>query len=92
MEEPAGFDLRTVEVEPGGARIYHEAEWRDSIVVVARGQIELECLGGSRYGVERGAVLWLVGLPLRALHNGGAEPAVLVAFSRAMSFDRGSRL
>ena len=82
MEESVGFDLRTVEVEPGGARMYHEAEWRDSIVVVARGAIELECLGGSRYALERGAVLWLVGLPLRALRNGGADTAVLVAFSR----------
>ena len=82
MNDQPGFDLRAVEVEPGEARIYDEAEWRDALVVVARGQIELECVGGSRYGAERGAVLWLVGLPIRALHNGGAEPAVLVALSR----------
>ena len=27
-------------------------------------------------------MLWLVGLPLRALHNHGREPAVMVAFTR----------
>jgi hypothetical protein len=27
-------------------------------------------------------VLWLVGQPLRALHNRGREPALLVAVSR----------
>ena len=32
--------------------------------------------------LARGAVLWLVGLPLRALHNVGRHPAVIVAVSR----------
>jgi hypothetical protein len=52
------------------------------MVVIARGEIELECLGGSRLRLERGTVLWLVGLPLRALHNGGQEAALLLAVSR----------
>ena len=37
---------------------------------------------GSRLRLERGTVLWLVGLPLRALHNGGVEAALLLAVSR----------
>jgi hypothetical protein len=79
---PRSFELRTVEVPPGTERLYEEAEWRDAIVVIARGEIELECVGGSRLRLERGTVLFLVGLPLRALRNGGAEGALLLAVSR----------
>ena len=69
-------------VAPGRTRAYDEAEWSDAVVVVARGWIELEGLSGARRTFERGTVLWLVGLPLRALHNHGREPAVMVAFTR----------
>ena len=69
-------------VAPGRTRAYDEAEWSEAVVVVARGRIELEGLSGARWTFERGAVLWLVGLPLRALHNHGREPAVMVAFTR----------
>jgi hypothetical protein len=76
------FLFRAVALEPGVARIYNEAEWHDSIVVVGRGEIELEQLDGARCRFGRGDVLWLVGLPLRSLHNRGEETAVLVAVSR----------
>jgi hypothetical protein len=79
---PAAFRLHVVAVAPGGRRRYEAAEWRDALVVVERGSIELEtdCDGTRRF--ERGDVLWLAGLPVRALHNRGAVPAVLVAVSR----------
>ena len=77
------FDVRVVEVPPGGARAYEEAEWADALVVVERGEIELDCRGGSRPRFAGGAVLWLGGLPVRALRNPGPVPAVLVAVSRA---------
>jgi hypothetical protein len=82
MEAPSGFEIRTVEVEVGIERIYNEAEWRDALVVVTHGVIELESVGGDASRFERGAVLCLVGLPLRALRSRGTEPAVLVAISR----------
>jgi quercetin dioxygenase-like cupin family protein len=82
MDTPLGFEVRAVEVEPGAHRIYHEGEWSDAIVAVTRGEIEVECLGGARYRFRRGDLLWLTGLPLRALHNRGGEPALLVAVSR----------
>ena len=82
MASQLGFAVRRVAVAPGRERPYDEAEWRGALVVLARGRIELEGLSGSRLSVERGAVLWLVGLPLRALHNRGAEPTVIVAFTR----------
>jgi hypothetical protein len=83
MEPPPGFELRAVWVEAGGDRIYNEAEWRDALVVVARGEIELECRGGSRHRLVLGDVVWLSGLPLRAIHNRRPERALLVAISRS---------
>lgn len=79
---PPAFDVRVVTLAPGGERAYDDAEWWDAIVAVERGELELECLGGGRRSFERGSVLWLDGLPLRALRNSGREPVLLVAVSR----------
>jgi hypothetical protein len=81
-EIPPAFVRREVLVAPGLERIYDESEWWDALVVVARGALELECVSGRRCCFEAGAMLWLVGLPLRALHARGDEPAVLIAVSR----------
>ena len=79
---PPCFAARRVVVAPGVARPYEEAEWVDAVVVVERGEIELECTRGGRRRFRAGDVLWLVGLPLRALHCCGNCPAVLLAVSR----------
>jgi hypothetical protein len=76
------FVLRAVAVAPGCRRVYDEAEWRDALVVVRRGEIELECLSGASHRFSRGDLLSLNRLPLRALRNRGPEPALLVAVSR----------
>jgi hypothetical protein len=80
--EPPAFECRAVAFEPGGVRIYNEAEWRDAIVVVGSGEIELEALSGNRERFQCGDVLCFAGLPLRSLHNRGPERAVLVSVSR----------
>jgi hypothetical protein len=82
---PPAFQLRLLAVAPGGERAYDEAEWRDALVVVERGEIELESATGDLQRFVRGDVLWLVGLPLRALRNKGHEIAVLAAVSRRLS-------
>ena len=82
MEVPSGFEVRAVAVEAGVERIYNEAEWRDALVVVTRGEIELESHSGDSCRFGRGSVLCLAGLPVRALRSRGSEPAVLVAVSR----------
>ncbi|CAN5505008.1 hypothetical protein BH20ACT2_BH20ACT2_05930 [soil metagenome] len=79
---PPSFALKVVVVAPGTARTYDEAEWRDALVLVEHGRVELECCAGGRTGFGRGDLFWLAGLPLRALHNLGPEPAVLCAISR----------
>lgn len=84
---PAGVRRRLFVIAPGCRLAYDRAEWRDAIVVVEHGEVDLECTepdcpNGGRHRFTRGAVLWLDGLPLRGLHNPGTEPAVLTAVSR----------
>src|ERR687897_650965 len=64
---PPEYEVREIGLDSGCVRAYDEAEWRDALVVVERGEIELECVRGARLRLGDGAVLWLVGLPLRAL-------------------------
>ena len=82
-ELPPGFELELVSVEPGATRPYRDDDWWDSLVVIEHGAVELECVRGGRRRFEAGAVMWLVGLPLVALHNPGPEPALLAAVSRS---------
>lgn len=63
-------------------RAYHEREWRDSLVVVEKGSIELETMSGARLRLGSGAISYLMGLPLRELHNRGSVPAILAVISR----------
>ena len=78
-----GFVRRTVVLDPGVSRPSHDAEWRDAIVMVECGDVELECAAGGRRRFAAGAVLWLTGIDIRVLHNVGAEPVVLVAIARS---------
>jgi hypothetical protein len=79
------FARRVLVVAPGRAHAYDAADWHDALVVVEGGEIELEGRDGGRECFASGAVLWLTGLPLRALWNRGREPAVLVAVSRRLT-------
>jgi hypothetical protein len=76
------FDRRTITIAPGRSRAYDEHEWRDAIVVIERGPVEVEGARGSRLRFLRGDILWLQGLPLRAIHNPGREQAVLITIRR----------
>ena len=76
------FTRRTVALPAGGVLPYQESEWEDALVVVAQGLIELEGMSGRRWCFARGAMLWLTDLPLSAIHNPGADTAVLCAISR----------
>jgi hypothetical protein len=78
---PPAFRVRTVAVGPQ-ARPFREVEWRDELVLVERGEVELEGVSGARCRFGPGDLLCLSGLALRALRSSGGEPAVLVAVSR----------
>jgi hypothetical protein len=75
-------DVRVFAIAPGCERAFDAAEWRDALVVVERGGIELECLSGRRWRFEQGDIICLVALALRALCNEGHQVAVLSAVSR----------
>jgi hypothetical protein len=79
---PPGFQVRRIVIDCGAEQAYDETEWVDAIVLVEEGEIELECVQGSRHRFGRGDVIWLVGLPLRVLRCAGPGPAILVAVSR----------
>lgn len=83
--ETGGFAQRVLTLPPGQSRPYAPAEWVDAIVLVATGVVEVEGASGSRQSFERGDLLWLTGLPVRALHNTSDRPAVLVAVSRPVT-------
>ena len=81
---PPRFRLRAVTLAPGASRPFRAEEWADALVVVERGDVELECEAGVRRRFSAGAVMWLQGMDLRALHNPGAEDTVLSAVSRRL--------
>ena len=82
---------REFTLSAGEARAYDETEWRDSLVVVERGEIHLEGANGENLRLRRGAVVWLTGLALVALHNRGPDPALIVAVSRRSRPDDGGK-
>ncbi|MGQ0848853.1 MAG: hypothetical protein ACT4OP_07000 [Actinomycetota bacterium] len=76
------YRVRVVVVAGGTERVIDQGEWDDTLLVVERGEIELECRSGSRRRFSVGSTLWLVGLRLRAMVNPHAVPAHLIAVSR----------
>jgi hypothetical protein len=73
---------RTVILQPGDGLEYVAADWADTLVVVERGQLELECRSGRQARFAAGAVLTMVGLPVCRLRNPGPQPLVLSAITR----------
>ena len=76
------FVRTTLILAPGRALAYDPEEWRDAIVFVTAGQIELECEEGMVACFGRGSIVCLAELPLRAVRSTGATPARLVSISR----------
>ena len=78
----AGFSVREIPVGPLEECVYDEADWRDALVIVERGTIELEWVHGARRQFVEGDPLSLSPLGLKLLRNPGPVPAVLSATSR----------
>lgn len=79
---PPHCRLRIVAVPPLSELAYEAREWRGALVVVERGELELETVRGVTCRFGDGDVLWLEGLSLRALRNRGTETVLLAAVSR----------
>lgn len=76
------FVTRLVVIEPSRSHRYVPDDWLDALVVVEFGEIELECAGSRALRFGAGEVLWLAGLPVRALRNRGMTPTGLLVVGR----------
>jgi quercetin dioxygenase-like cupin family protein len=83
---PPGFARRALAIAPGEERAAETAAWGDALVVIERGQVELERRGGTQARFGRGDMLWVGAGSLRALRNPGRELALLVAVFRIDDF------
>ena len=79
---PSSFERRKVVLPPGSSRPFVDEEWRDALVTVESGELELECVRGGRRRFADGAILWFSDLGLRTIRNRGTVPTVLLAISR----------
>ena len=86
---PRNFRLRTLTLQPRDAIDYRGADWADALVVVERGELEIECHSGARARFPEGAILIFAGLALRRLLCAGSRPLVLSALSRNQPADCG---
>jgi hypothetical protein len=77
-----GYEQRRVVIAPSAQLPSQAHEWRDALVVLEQGRLEVECVGGNLETFDRGAVLCLAWLPLRLLRSTGGEPAVVLAVRR----------
>ena len=74
------FLRRVIELAPD-QELSGLAAWRDAIVFLTDGEIEVVCVAGGRRRFTRGAILCPTPT-VRLLRNSGAEPARLIAISR----------
>jgi hypothetical protein len=79
---PENFRLCMVILQPRDAVEWPPADCADALIVVERGELEVELRSGTRAWFREGAILVLAGLPLRRLRNPGRTPLVLSALSR----------
>jgi hypothetical protein len=84
--ESPSFAARSHELAAGSVLAYDPATWRDAIVFVTSGAVELEDESGRRCRFECGAVVCLDGTCLRLLRNPDrARPTRLLAIRRRLT-------
>lgn len=84
---PKNFRLRTVILQPADAIDYQRAAWLDTLVVVERGELEIECHSGARARFREGAIVVFAGQAVLRLRNASSAPLVLSALSRVRVAD-----
>jgi hypothetical protein len=79
---PAWFERRVVTIGPGETLDDGDWGWRDEIVSVEAGALDIVGPDGDVLHLDVGAVLWLDGVPHVALRGAGEGPTVLAAIRR----------
>lgn len=75
------FLRRVIELAPGEELQVDARIWRDAIVFLEIGEVELTCVAGECRRFATGATLCLAA-PVRVVRNCGADGARLLAISR----------
>jgi hypothetical protein len=78
------FDRRVVVLGSGEARPHDPDEWRDALVVVEHGAVEVEDDAGGRTRFGPGAVVTLDRVAAVSLRNPGPDAAVLRVVARRL--------
>jgi hypothetical protein len=78
------FDRRVVVIGPGETRTLEPADWRDALVVVEAGAVEVEDGAARRVRFAAGGVMTLDRAGARTLRGAGPGPAVLRVVSRRL--------
>lgn len=84
---PRNFRLRTLILEPRDAIDYQPTDWATALVIVERGQLQIECRTGAQARFQEGAILAFAGLEIRRLRNPSSTPLVLSALSPIRAAD-----
>lgn len=71
-----------VELAAGEVLAGDTASWRDALVFVTGGEIDVECVSGARRRFGDGDILCFSQLPVRSLRNCGDGPATLLIVRR----------
>jgi hypothetical protein len=79
--DPLRFRRRVLELAPDEELPIDARSWRDAIVFLQTGEVELECRVGGCRRFAPGAVLCLLP-PVRLLRNCGGDRVRLIAISR----------
>ncbi len=80
---PESFPVTRLTIPPGSARLTRAPLWADALVVVQRGDVEVESAAGARETFHPGDVLCLEGVDVRLLRNPGPAEAELVSIRRS---------
>lgn len=73
---------RRVLIQPEAPRAFEPAEWRQALVVVERGMLELEWRDGNRLQFGVGDTLCMQDLGLTVLRAVGIRPTLLLVVRR----------
>jgi hypothetical protein len=84
---PEGFSRRVFRVASGLELGLEPRRLPNAIMVVERGELELECHAGTCRRFGRGTMIPTERLPLSRLRSVGPGPLVIVAVSRARPTD-----
>lgn len=79
---PRSFERHTVTIGAGDELAYIDHDWRDTLIVVSSGEVEVVCAAGGRRRFSSGDMLWFDGLDVRTLRNVGGDQLVIAGVRR----------